>query len=123
MINSFKDLTVWQKSVDLCVLIYKVTENFPRSEIYGLVSQIRRASVAIASNIAVGQSRGHKPEYIQFLRISYGSASELETQLIIALKIGYLSQKDFDQINNLLGEILRMLNKLISVLSSSRPSV
>ena len=119
MIKSFKDLTVWQKAIDLSVLVYRVSEGFPRSEIYGLVSQMRRACVGIASNIAEGQSRGHKLEYIQFLRIAYGSASELQTQTIISLKIGYLKQKDFDQIDSLLGEILRMLNKLISVLSET----
>lgn len=120
MIKSFKDLTVWQKSIDLCILVYRITDEFPKSEIYGLVSQMRRSVVAIASNIAEGQSRGHKQEYIQFLRIAYGSASELQTQAIIALKVDYLKQGDFDQIDSLLGEVLRMLNKLLSVLSVSK---
>lgn len=62
--NSYKDLIVWQKSIDLVVLIYKVTEKFPKTEMYGLTSQIRRATVAIPSNIAEGQRRGHKPEYL-----------------------------------------------------------
>ena len=119
-IRSYKDLTVWQKSVDLCVLVYKLTESFPKNELYGITSQIRRACVAIPSNIAEGQMRGHKPEYIQFLRIAYGSGGELETQLLVALKIGYLSQENFTRIDSLLQEILRMLNKLLSVLLEPR---
>lgn len=114
--NSYKDLIVWQKAIDLSVNIYKVTENFPKEELYGLTSQIRRCCVSIPSNIAEGQRRGHKAEYIQFLRISYGSGAELETQLLIALKIGYLNKKDFESLNDLLEEIMKMLNRLISVL-------
>lgn len=114
--SSYKDLIVWQKSILLCKEIYKVTENFPKSELYGLISQIRRSSVAIPSNIAEGQKRGHKTEYIQFLRIAYGSGAELETQLIIALNINFLKVKDFDLLNNLLQEIMKMLNKLLNVL-------
>jgi four helix bundle protein len=119
-IRSYKDLVVWQKSMDLCVLVYKNTENFPKSEVYGITSQIRRACVAIPSNIAEGQMRGHKQEYIQFLRIAYASGGELETQLTIALRIDYLKTKEFQEIVGLLQEILKMLNKLISVLCSSR---
>lgn len=114
--KSYKDLTVWQKSVDLSVIIYKITESFPRSDVYGLTSQIRRCGVSIPSNIAEGQRRGHRAEYVQFLRIAFGSGAELETQIIIAFKIGYLDQKKFNQINELLQEIMKMLNKLISVL-------
>lgn len=94
VVKSYKDLIVWQKSTDLCVLVYKITSVFPKSEVYGLTSQIRRACVTIPSNIAEGQMRGHKPEYIQFLRIAYGSGGELETQLLVALKTGYLKQAD-----------------------------
>ena len=115
-INSFKELIVWQKAVELSILVYKATESFPKSELYGLTSQIRRCSVAIASNIAEGQRRGHKAEYLQFLRIAYGSGVELETQLIIALKIGYLMESDFNKVNDLLQEVMRMLNRLINVL-------
>lgn len=114
--NSYKDLTVWQKSIDLCIIAYRITESFPKNELYGLISQIRRCTVAIPSNIAEGQRRGHKAECIQFLRISFGSGAELETQLFIALKIGYISQVEFDSVNNLLQEIMKMLNKLINVL-------
>lgn len=111
---SYKELIVWQKSMDLCIKVYKTTENYPKNEQYGLTLQSRKCSVSIPSNIAEGQRRGHKAEFVQFLRISYGSAAELETQLIIALKIGYLSQEKFDELNNLLQEILSMLYKLIN---------
>lgn len=114
--KSYKDLTVWQKSVDLSVIIYRITESFPKSELYGLTSQIRRCGVSIPSNIAEGQRRSHRAEYVQFLRIAFGSGAELETQILIALKIGYLDGKQFNQINELLQEVMRMLNKLISVL-------
>lgn len=116
MITSYKQLTVWQKSMNLCTLVYQVTEKFPKSEIYGITSQIRRCCVAIPSNIAEGQTRGHKQEYIQFLRIAYASGAELETQLLVSKNIGYLVEKDFVQINDLLQEVMKMLNRLISVL-------
>jgi len=117
-ISSYKELKVWKKSVDLSVLIYKVTESFPKSETFGLTSQIRRCAVSIPSNIAEGQKRGSISEYIQFLRIAYGSGAELETQLLIAWKIGFLSSSDYDDCLHLLDEIMRMLNKLISVLKN-----
>ncbi len=89
--STYKDLIVWEKSIELCIDIYKATDRYPKSELYGLTSQTRRSVVAIPSNIAEGQRRGHKQEFIQFLCISFGSGAELETQLIIANKIGYLS--------------------------------
>ncbi len=119
-IKSYKDLTVWQKSVDLSVDIYRITEKFPRSELYGLISQIRRCCVAIPSNIAEGQSRGHLPEYIQFLRIAYGSGAELETQLLIAFKVDYLSESEFNILDLNIQEIMKMLNRLINVLLQPR---
>jgi four helix bundle protein len=118
--NSYKDLKVWQKSVVLCTEIYKVTKNFPSSEIYSITSQIRRSSVSIPSNIAEGNCRGHR-EYIQFLKIAFGSGGELETQLIVSLNIGYLNQKKFKHLNALLEEIMKMLNGLISSLVFSSP--
>ena len=118
MINSYKDLTVWQKGITLCEIVYEQTEKFPKSEQYGLTNQIRRSAISIPSNIAEGQRRGHKPEYIQFLRIAFGSGAELETQLILANKFKYLEKKQFEKIYDLLGEIMKMLNVLISRLSS-----
>lgn len=115
-INSYKDLIVWQKAMDLCEEIYVATGSFPKSELYGLTSQIRRCCVSVPSNIAEGQRRGHKQEYTQFLRIAYGSGAELETQLLIALRIGFLEKDQFEKVDGALQEIMKMLNKLISVL-------
>ncbi|HAV11695.1 MAG TPA: four helix bundle protein [Candidatus Moranbacteria bacterium] len=111
--NSYKDLLVWQKSIDLVVDIYELTEKFPKSEAFGLVSQMRRAAVAIPSNIAEGQKRGHKKEFLQFLYISYGSGAELETQLEICKRLGKLKELDYTVIEAKLEEIMKMLNSLI----------
>lgn len=116
-LNSYKDLTVWQKAMQLCEHIYLTTNGFPKSELYSLTSQIRRCSIAIPSNIAEGYSRGHRAEYRQFLRVAYGSGAELETQLLLALRIGYLKEEEFKKLNSLLQEIMKMLNKLLSVLT------
>lgn len=116
-VNTYKDLIVWQKSMQLCEDIYIVTKEFPENEKYGLISQIRRCCVSIPSNIAEGFLRGHKAEYKQFLRIAYGSGAELETQLLIALRIGYLKKEEFEKLNSLLEEIMKMLNKFISILN------
>ena len=113
MRRTYRDLIVWQKAVLLAVEVYKVTKCFPKDEIYGLTSQLRRAGVAIPSNIAEGQGRGHLSEYIQFLKIAYGSAAEVETQLMIAKKINYISNSNYDSILLLLYEIMKMLNSLI----------
>jgi four helix bundle protein len=114
--KSYKELIVWQKSIQLCENGYKATESFPKSEIYGLTLQIRKCLISIPSNIAEGQRRGHRAEYIQFLRISFGSGAELETQLMIAVRIGLLSQSDYERLNELLEQIMKMLNKLIETL-------
>ena len=85
--QSYKDLIVWQKAIELATWIYGLTGGFPKEEIYGITSQMRRAAVSVPSNIAEGQSRQHKNEFIQFLSIAKGSLSELETQLIISGKL------------------------------------
>ena len=96
------------------------TKQFPHNELYGLTSQVRRCSVSIPSNIAEGHLRGHKSEYVQFLRIAYGSSAELETQLLIALRVGYLKKEEFEKLSALLEEIMKMLNKLIFVLTNPK---
>lgn len=116
MLNSYKELNVWRKGIELVTEIYALTEQFPKSEIYGLSNQIRRSAISIPSNIAEGYNRKHKQEYIQFLRIAYGSGGELETQLIIANNLKFINPRDFDRIDKLLTEIMKMLNKLISTL-------
>jgi|SRR3989338_3240832 len=119
MITSYKDLTVWQKSFELSLLVYRLTKEFPKEELYALVSQIRRAVVSIPSNIAEGYCRQGRPEYIRFLQIAFASGAELETQLLIAEKLGYLTSAKFEVVNALLQEVMRMLNVLISKLKSS----
>lgn len=114
--KSHKDLTLWQKSMDLVELVYKITGKLPKSEIFGLSSQMQRAAVAIPSNIAEGAKRGHKLEYIQFLRVANGSAAELETQLILVEKLYPAENSNFQKAGLLLEEILKMLYALIVTL-------
>jgi four helix bundle protein len=116
MIKSYRDLIVWQKSVDFVIEIYKLTKQFPKEEIYGLTSQIRRASVSIPSNIAEGFSRKHRREYSQFIRMAFASGAEVETQMIIAKKLGYASVSLYKKADDLLVEIMKMLNSLNSAL-------
>jgi len=115
----FKELLVWQKSINFVTEIYKETESFPKSEMYGLVSQIRRATVSIASNIAEGNSRRSVPDYVQFLRISRGSCAEVETQLIISKNLGFLNKEKSLKLNQDITEISKMLNGLINSLKQS----
>ncbi len=107
-IFSFKDLTVWQKSTDLSVLVYNATKSFPQEEIYGLTSQMRRASVSIASNIAEGSARGSKKEFQRFLRIALGSLAELKTQVEIAKRLSFGKELDYNEIDSLIIEISKM---------------
>lgn len=104
----FKELLVWQKSINFVTEIYKETESFPKSEMYGLVSQIKRATVSIASNIAEGNSRRSVPDYVQFLRISRGSCAEVETQLIISKNLGFLNEEKSLKLNQDITEISKM---------------
>lgn len=118
--KSYRDLIVWQKSIDLVLVVYKLTEGFPRKEQYGLTGQMRRAVVAIPSNIAEGYARQHKPEYIQFLSVAYASGAELETQLLIAKKLNYGDAASYQEINNLLDEVSKMLSVMIAKLKNKR---
>ena len=111
--KSHKDLIVWQKSMDHVAAIYVVTKAFPKEELFGIVSQMRRAAVSIPSNIAEGYGRLYDKETVKFLSNALGSASELETQLIISKDLGYLSIEDFQKLTNQIEEIIRMLSALI----------
>jgi four helix bundle protein len=106
-----KDLDVWKKSMDIVVNIYSITEDFPKDEIYGLTSQIRRAAVSIPSNIAEGAARNTDKEFMQFLHIALGSASEVETQLIIAQRLQYSG--NFAEILTKINSVKQMINGLI----------
>jgi four helix bundle protein len=113
---NFKELLVWQKSIDFVTEIYKFTDSFPKDEIFGLKSQIRRASVSIPSNIAEGNSRRSKPDYVQFLKISRGSCAEVEIQLIISKNLHFLDEINYLKLNQDIIEISKMLNGLINSL-------
>ncbi|WP_317133242.1 four helix bundle protein [Chryseobacterium aureum] len=102
------------ESIDFVTGIYKITETFPKTEIYGLVSQIRRAAVSIPSNIAEGNSRRSKPDYLQFLKIARGSCTEVATQLIISKNLGFFSEDDYLKLNQEIIELSKMLNGLIN---------
>ena len=118
--ESYKDLTIWQKSMELVVEIYNLTRQFPKTESYGLSSQMQRAAVSIPSNIAEGYRRSHLPEYIQFLSIGYGSGAELETQIEICKRIPDLKTLQYKRADELLNEVMRMFNVLIGKLSTKR---
>lgn len=116
-IRSYKDLIVYQKAYQLVLQIYKVTESFPKTEIYGLVSQMRRSAVSIPANIAEGYRRGHRKEYIQFLRIAQGSCGELETFLSMSKDLDFIKEKEFEEFEKVQEEISRLLQALISSLT------
>ena len=115
--TSYRDLIVWQKAMNLVTKIYTVTTKFPKTEIYGLTSQIRRCVVTIPSNIAEGRSRGSRLDYRRFLIIAYASGAELETQIKISKKLYFNKNLDFEMIDGLLNEIMRMLNKMIKTMN------
>ncbi len=118
LINSFKDLIVWQRAMELVVSLYQLTEKYPSSEKYGLISQTRRAAVSIPSNIAEGRRRSSRADYKNFLTIAYGSGAELETQIEIAKRLPFGRNLDFSQADALLLETMKMLNSMISKLRS-----
>ena len=112
-VASYRDLIVWQKSMQLVVDVYQLTEDFPKSEIYGLTSQMRRAAVSIPSNIAEGRRRGSRKEFKQFLTNAFCSGSELETQVEIAKLLPFSKNINYERIGGLLEEVMKMLNKMI----------
>jgi four helix bundle protein len=107
-----KDLDVWKKSLDLVEKAYEFTRGFPKEELYGLTSQIRKSVISIPSNISEGAARNSDKEFIQFLYIALGSSAELETQIVIAKRLGYL--KDSKKTLNEIESIKKMLNGLIA---------
>jgi four helix bundle protein len=105
-------LEVWKKAIDATLCVYKVTESFPKEEKFGLTSQLRRAAVSIPANIAEGAARTSKKEFCHFLSNAQGSASEVETELLIAHRLGYVSDGDYQPLLNSVDEIGRMLTGL-----------
>jgi four helix bundle protein len=112
--KSFRDLTVWQRSMTLVEEIYRVTGAFPRAEQFGLTSQIRRASVSIPSNIGEGKRRKKQRVFLNHLDIALGSQAEVEVQVEIAKRVGFLSSSEYERIQELVEEVGRMLNGLIA---------
>lgn len=111
-LNSFRDLRVWQLSMELVEIIYRLTQNFPKYEIYGLTSQIQRAAVSVPSNIAEGHTREHTKEFLHHLSIAQASLAELETQLEIAARLNYFETSKLDQI---LGRVVSLGKQLYAL--------
>ncbi len=114
--GSFRELEVWQKSMELVVACYEVSGNFPNHEVYGLTSQLRRAAVSIPANIAEGRGRQHTTEFIQHLSIATGSLAELETHMEIAQRLGYMNPADPERLLGQSKAVGRMLNALRNAL-------
>lgn len=114
VVHSYRDLKVWQKAMDLAVLIYRLSESFPKQEQYGLTSLIRRAVVSIPSNIAEGRAKHSTRDFMRFVHIAYGSTAEVETQLILAHRLNYISSQEMEPSLDLCAEIGRMLNGLLN---------
>jgi four helix bundle protein len=112
-VKTYRDLIVWQRGIKLAKAVYQLTQTFPQHEIFGLTNQIRRACVSVPSNIAEGQGRQHRKEFMQFLYTSVGSLSELDTQLVLAEEFGYVNHEILAPIFNEIGEIRKMLFGLI----------
>lgn len=118
--KDFRQLKVWEKSHLLALAIYRATKEFPKEELYGLTSQIRRASMSIPTNIAEGCGRNTDAEFARFLQIAMGSASETEYQLLLSHDLGFLDKLRYDQLNTDITEIKRMLASLLKTLRADR---
>ena len=118
--KDFRDLKVWEKSHHLALLVYKHTQSFPKQEMFGITSQMRRAAVSIPTNIAEGCGRAGNGDFARFLYIAMGSASELEYLLLISLDLGYLDRIDYKELDLAATEVKRMLASLISKVNADR---
>lgn len=114
MARTYKDLVAWQKSMELVTELYRVTQRFPKEEIYGLRAQVRRAAVSVPSNIAEGQARYSHMDFQRFLRQAKGSLVEVETQMLIAVNLGFLDNRDAKPILGRAAEVGRILNALLN---------
>ena len=118
--KDFRQLKVWEKAHQLALSIYKATKLFPKEELYGLTSQIRRASMSIPTNIAEGCGRKTDADFARFLQIAMGSASETEYQLLLSHDLEFLSKEDYEKLNNDVTEIKRMLTSFMQTLRADR---
>jgi four helix bundle protein len=119
-VKDFRDLQVWQKSHDLTLKVYEHTQAYPKQEIYGLVSQLRRSSASIPTNIAEGCGRRGNGEFHKFLQIATGAASEVEYQLLLSKDLQYLSMEDYSKLSEAVVEVKRMLASLINKVERER---
>jgi four helix bundle protein len=119
--QSYRDLIAYQKAYQLTLDIYKCTKAFPKEELFGIVSQMRRSAVSIPCNISEGYCRNHRKEYVQFLNIAFGSCGELETLLSLSKDLGYLSQSEFEKLYGSRAEVSRLLWKLSQSLKKRQP--
>ena len=117
-IRSYRELTAWKKAMQLAKLVYTLTRGWPKEELYSLTTQIRRAAVSIPSNIAEGQGRFSTKEFMHFLRVAHGSLTEMETQIILAQDLGYLSNEQTDQLLASSAEVGRLINGLYRSLAN-----
>ncbi len=111
--KGFRQLNAWQKAYELSLEIYRVTKKFPKTEVYGLVSQFQRSAISVPANIAEGYERNHKKEYIQFLSIAKGSLGEVETYLLLAKDVGYLPTEEYGKVDEKRKQSARLLKGLI----------
>src|SRR4051794_18091093 len=118
-VKDFRDLIVWQRSMELVELIYRSTENFSAREIFWVTNQVRRAAVSVASNIAEGQGRNSTNDFLRFLSISRGSIQEIQTQIEIARRLDYINEAPTEAILNLTTEVAKLINGLCRALQSS----
>ena len=120
MLKSYKDLKAWQQSHSLCLYVYKLTNGFPKQELYGMTAQTRRSAISIPSNIAEGYGRRTRPDYVRSLYIAYGSVCELETQMLLSRDLGYIQENDIKELQGKVGDVERMLKGLIKALENPR---
>lgn len=119
-LKSYAELIAWQKVMDLVQVVYETVKNFPKEAIYGLTGQLKRAAISVPSNIAEGQGRKSTREFIHHLSIAYGPLMEVETQILIAARLGYLSRQDANQITEQTPEVGRLVNGLSEALTSKQ---
>ena len=119
--GDYKQLAVYGKAHQLVLEIYQTTMSFPKEELYGLTSQIRRAALSVPSNIAEGSGRGHDREFIRFLQIAIGSTNEVEYQVLLARDLGFLSAEDHQHLDRQIIEVRRMLVGLVRSLGTKQP--
>jgi len=123
VVKKYQDLIAWQKGIALVAEVYSISSNFPREEMYGLTSQVRRAAVSVPSNIAEGQGRASSGEFVQFLCHARGSLYEVETQVIVAEDLCYISAEQAEGLIQRIGELGRILNGLITSLQARKSRV